>query len=464
MFTIKNTGSNYLARIVKLGPPRKHFNADKLLTHTILFNNIITDLSYKEGDLVVYFPLECQINKDFISYINGFQKKELNKDKEVRGFFDNNSRVRAVKLRGEPSAGFIIKLEVFIEWLTYAKSFDKKYFQDCVKLENIDFDCFNDILICQKYIVPVKNSQVQNPSKKKVKRESKIVEGQFRVAEDTAALKRNIDKINPDDIITISYKLHGTNSSIGRVLCKRKLSLVEKIAKFLGAKINDSIYDLVYASRTVIKNAYADKISASFYDTDIWAIHAEKIKDFIQDGITLYAEIVNQLPNGKWIQKGYCYGLPPGQSELFVYRITYTKPNGDIIEFTTPQIQRYCKKFDLKTVPIFYYGRAKDWINYVLNEKNLLLSGGQIEDLRDTTKHWHDNFLAALITQYNEKICYLCKSNVPEEGIVVTKESDFFEAYKLKSFAFLERETKELDSGEVNIEDSESQNTDNEEK
>ena len=38
--------------------------------------------------------------------------------------------------------------------------------------------------------------------KKKVVRESKIVEGQFRVSEDTAALKRNIDKINPDDIDT----------------------------------------------------------------------------------------------------------------------------------------------------------------------------------------------------------------------------------------------------------------------
>ena len=47
----------------------------------------------------------------------------------------------------------------------------------------------------------------------------------------------------------------------------------------------------------------------------------------------------------------------------------------------------------------------------------------------------------------------MCDNPVPEEGIVVRKESLFnCESYKLKSFRFLEGESKQLDTGEVDIE------------
>jgi hypothetical protein len=41
----------------------------------------------------------------------------------------------------------------------------------------------------------------------------------------------------------------------------------------------------------------------------------------------------------------------------------------------------------------------------------------------------------------------MCKNNVPEEDIVVRIEGLEFEAYKQKSTAFYERETKLLDRG-----------------
>lgn len=454
MFKTQNSGSNYLARIVKLGPPRKHSNADRLICFSVCFNNCITDTSYQEGDMVVYFPLESQINKEFISYINGFQKKELNNNQNVKGFFDNNARVRAIRLRQEQSGGFIIKLEVLFGWLGLQKIYSSwKETKALEKLENLDFDTFSGVLTCQKYTIPVKNPGAQNKEKKKVKRESKIIDGQFRVSEDTAQLKRNIEKINPDDIITISYKMHGTNSSIGRVLCKRKLNLFERVLKFCGVKLQESIYDLVYASRTIVKNAYADKINNSYYSEDVWKVESEKLTGKIQDGIILYGEICGQLPSGGWIQKGYDYSISPNNSEFYCYRITYTKPNGEIIEFTTPQIQRYCQKFGIKTVPIFFYGRAKDLAKKLANK---ILDDGVILKQLDEQHHWHETFLKLLIFTYNEKDCYMCKNKVPEEGIVLTKEGDFFEGFKLKSFKFLERETKELDSGETNIEDSES--------
>ncbi len=79
--------ANYAAEIVKLENGRKHTNADRLKVFTINYQNIITDLSYNDGDIVVYFPIECSINKELISYIDGFIDKEMNADKTKQGFF-----------------------------------------------------------------------------------------------------------------------------------------------------------------------------------------------------------------------------------------------------------------------------------------------------------------------------------------------------------------------------------------
>ena len=43
-------------------------------------------------------------------------------------------------------------------------------------------------------------------------------------------------------------------------------------------------------------------------------------------------------------------------------------------------------------------------------------------------------------------------NKVPEEGICVRKEGLVIEIFKLKSFRFLEKESKQLDKGEVDIE------------
>ena len=64
-------------------------------------------------------------------------------------------------------------------------------------------------------------------------------------------------------------------------------------------------------------------------------------------------------------------------------------------------------------------------------------------------EHWHINTLETLKEVYLEHNCDMCKNVVPGEGIVIRKEKlNLYEAYKLKSFRFLEHETKMLDDGE----------------
>jgi len=67
--------------------------------------------------------------------------------------------------------------------------------------------------------------------------------------------------------------------------------------------------------------------------------------------------------------------------------------------------------------------------------------------------YWRCQFIEEAAKKFTDKDCYLCNNKVPEEGMVLRKESLFgFESYKLKSFRFLEYETAMLDEGKVDME------------
>lgn len=422
MLKIKSDNPNYLAEVFTLTNKAKHPNADRLSLVTHKNQTVVTSNEAKEGEKYIFFPPECAINLEFLSFCNLLDKKELNQNKEVKGFFGKHGRVRVIGLRGIASEGFIIPAAQLVSWF------------NCIgvkiSLDNLvdgqQFDSFDDITICQKYEIPT-NKQVQpeGARRQKGKFVSRLIDGQYKLSYDTKHLKREIGGISPNDIITISYKLHGTNFSCGRVLVKRKLRLVDKISKFFGAKIQETEYDLIYASRNVIKN---EQSKGGYYNEDLWGIIARKISDCIPQGYSVHGEIVGFTPEGRYIQKDFDYGLEKGKMELYVYRVFYTSHTGRSFELTTPQVEQFCADHGLKMVPVFYYGRAGDW-NKEIDEK----------------AHWHENFLSALIKVYNDKNCYMCKNKVPEEGIVLSKEGADFKAFKLKSIRFLEKETKDLD-------------------
>jgi len=308
--------------------------------------------------------------------------------------------------------------------------------------EGTDFDKIGTHEICRKYVIRVKNLPSQKKSdKKKVNKFDRLVENQFRLHIDTENLRRNAHKLNPDDMISITNKIHGTSWVVGKVLTKFPLPWWKKMLKKV-VDINDTKYDVIYSSRTVVKNKYINTtVNSGFYNFDLWGVIADNLKDCIQDGITLYGEAVGQLPTGAWIQKGYHYGTRPNQHEVYVYRITSTNTEGKVIEFSWPQIKEYCAKYGLKHVQEFYYGKAKDYCSAIPVEQ-----------------HWNQNFLNKLEKDFMlDRKCPLNNNEVWEEGIVVRVDGLFeCSPYKLKNFAFLEKETKDLDKGEVDLETEQS--------
>ena len=274
----------------------------------------------------------------------------------------------------------------------------------------------------------------------------KVREGQFRFPYTTKLLKKCPFVLNPESLIHISYKIHGTSGVSAYVLCHQSLTWKQKIAKWLTGESFDK-YDYLYSSGTVIKSKYYNaNVKDGYYGVDVWAEADKVVRPHLSKGQTIYYEIVGFLPNGSYIQKGYDYGcIPPKPGELFthekyfkvrIYRVTYTNVDGEVLEYTPLQVQQWCTLHNLTPVEECYFGKAKD-----------LYPDIDIE-------HWNENFLEKLS---NDKNFYMeldsphCNNKVPHEGLVIKPLDRLGTAFKLKCFRFISK-TDMLD--ESNIEDN----------
>jgi hypothetical protein len=440
MFSISEKANrNYLAKVIEVKNLRKHNNADKLQIFTVDGNNVITGLDAKEGDIGIYFPLECAIAPEFLSATNSFREPDRNNNQAAKGFFEYHGRVKAIKLRGEKSEGYYVPFDTDIQVVLNLEMTDNGR-----EFIGTEFDTVNDLLLVKKYIPKGERPQREpGTGKEKHKRESSLIEGQFRLHDDTSQLGKNMHRINPTDDITISYKLHGTSFVSSNILCKRKLSWGEKVAKWFGVKVQEEEYRNIYSSRKVVKNDTLNKVQNHYYSYDLWSEINDIYKDTLPKGITVYGEAVGFTKDGAYIQKGYDYSCSPTSEDrrmlTYLYRITYTNVDGKVFEFSYSQIADFCAKYGFRVVPLLFKGKAKDLFPINLEH------------------HWQDNFLSKLKEHYLEKNCWLCSAKVPLEGIVLRKEGLEIEAFKLKSFNFLERESKELDKGEADLETQESE-------
>lgn len=456
----KNCNVNYLAKVVELKEFTPHINPEvtRLKVAHVDGFNIIVGIDEQPGKFV-YFPTSCCINPHFLSYTNLYRKAEMNVDATKTGMFEDNGRVKAIKLKGQVSEGFLLPLQALLNFIVASTNVNFTE-DDCPVGTEFDEVEHNgkSFWINKKYVVQTqqrgggggstKNERKRN---KKLKNFSRLIDNQLRMHYDTILIKKVPMFIQPDDCISITSKWHGTSAIFAYVLCKHPLSFKEKIAKWLtGEEFNR--YEYLYASRSVVKNKDINKTAGpGFYGEggDVWAKAFEYIKPYLIKSMTIYAEIVGYLPNGKAIQKNYDYGcvMPkPGEEytynkhyKIAVYRITLTNPDGIAHEFSAREVQQWCKEHGLFPVIEYYYGYAKDLYPDIEQDEN-----------------WCDNFIERLANEVKfnmEKDSPECQNKVPHEGLVLKKEDMIPHAVKLKCFAFLNKEQKELDAGEENIED-----------
>lgn len=314
----------------------------------------------------------------------------------------------------------------------------------------------------------------------------------------TAQLNSNMWRLNPESIVYLSVKVHGTSIVLGNILVK-KPTLMNKIRDFFNGikdrkiknierqigRINkrseetglsdsdtieisklqkkstklenrkfknfDTEYYNVYSSRTVIKNQYINKqVNGGFYSVDVWGEYNELLKGKIPQNITIYGEIVGYL-NGsdKMIQKNYDYGCEKGKNKLMIYRVSEKLEDGthreydidEVIKFTDDLLKVYPEVSEnIMPYPLIYHGKLSDLYPDI-----------------DKANHWNETVLEAM---KNDKEHFgmeldepLCNNKVPREGICLRIANDpVKECFKLKCISFLQKESKMIDSNNIDIE------------
>ncbi len=417
---------NNTAIVAILKNIQKIEGADRIVCAEVHMNGIkqtqvVVGIDTQENTKIVYFDsnlaLSDQLIKDY---------------PELATYLAKGNRVRTIKLKGIISNGLAVELSKFYKY-------DKT---DALKFcEGYSFTSLGTTEICKKWAPPVKVAVTSTKKGRKGKVISRIIPGQFNFHIDTEQLLRNIHKIKPDSIISISRKIHGTSAIVSHALVKRPLNIVEKFLQRIGIKINDTMYDYLYSSRTVVKNGAQ---STGFYFVDIWSKAGEdNFKGKLHQGESVYYEIVGYLPNTQsFIQKNYAYGCKPGEYKIAVYRITKTGLDGNVVEYSWQAMKQRCQELNVPMVEEYYFGLA--------NNKWVI-------DQNFTEEIWRQEFIRALQHQYLEKSCFDCfdvkGKAIPDEGIVIRVEGLGIEVYKLKSEAFLLRENQMKDEEVIDIEE-----------
>lgn len=371
----------YCAYITTLTNLHKHSNADRLLIGECFGNNVIVSLDYTEGQIGVYFPSDGQLSTEFAEANNLVRKKDEN-GKNIGGYLDPNKRnITAIKLRGEKSDGLFLPLTCL------------EPFGDINKLTVGDkIDVFNGHEICTKYIPRGTNS---NHSGEKVHNKVKHKEKKINVAPlfeehiDTEQLQYNLSAFKLGDEIEISIKMHGTSQRTGYLPTLKgfKRTLWDRITHRQGTPI----YDWGYVSgtrRTVLKT-----YDGGYYGSDKFReAHAKAFEGKLNKGETVYYEVVGYTNDGVPImptvsnlktndeefirQYGayteFSYGCSPVskitkveigddgkfhntteeviQSDCYVYRMTMTNEDGDVVEYSPDYIRYRCAQMGVKTV------------------------------------------------------------------------------------------------------------------
>lgn len=518
----KDINQNYAARILRVESIEPIPEAHSIVRAVLGTNKVVVSKDTKVGDLVVYFPVGSVIHSKYLSFHHLYQDYTLNANKEeyetayrrweafegsmdekevlraglkrLVGMFDKTGRVRMLKLRGQYSEGYVAPIDTLISvWPELGKlNWEEEI--------GTVFDTVDKELICWKYVPPVKSVEPRVHKTGRHRKEAKfdrLVPNQFAFHYDTNHLERNAQFFNPDDLITLTVKEHGTAFEMANILTYRPLRFTEKIRKLLGMKVDNRVYGNVFSSRRVIQNRYINpnfRTENSFYGSGVYECVNRDLFKYVPEGMTVYGEIVGYKEGtNQCIQspKGidHDYGCKPGQWSFMPYRITMTKPDGLVSEWSVLDVISWTlmvkellapeDRHKLHPMTLLYEGKAGDMYNLwseiqkqvtkknwekakevAAEDSNLTHLPSYLENLNSYRTHcWQIEWIERM-KQDKEMLGFelpepLCNNKkAPREGVVLRLTGDFHsEAWKLKTLAHKNLSQKAMDSGEVDIDD-----------
>ena len=370
---------SYTGFVCQIKNLRNHPNGDNLYLGECFGNTVaVSRNGYTPGMTGVYFPTDGQLSVEFATKNNLLRLKDENGHSiPGGGYMDPDKRnVTAIKLRGEKSDGLFLPLSC----LDYC-------FEDgaAAHLKIGDtIDVVNGHDICTKYI-PRNSKRVGRPTDGNRTRKKRVpLAPLFAEHADTEQLAYNLGAFRSGDEVEITLKMHGTSQRTGYlpVFSGFHRTIWDKLFRRDGEPVYT--YDIVTGTRRTVINGE----DGGYYGSNAFRMpHSELFRGKLWKGETVYYEVVgftdagvpimaecgNKKLNDKEFVKQYgqtttfSYGCEPHpfntklednkpQSDIYVYRMTMTNEDGNVVEYT-PDFMRYrCEQMGVKTVPVFWKG------------------------------------------------------------------------------------------------------------
>lgn len=344
----------YFGLVTEIQNVHKDPNSDRLFLGDCFMEGVIVGPDLRTGDLVLYLPSDGQIERWFG---NAFTLFRYNEDGTPQGgYIENNGHIRAIKLRGNQSSGVVIAYNKIVEL------FGEQGWKSGDHVDKI-----NNQIFCCKYIPKRKASHV--PVKKtsyKGRKAEGIVYPEFAMHTDTGQLAYNLDAFRPGDRINITLKVHGTSQRSMLTIGVMPRSFLRRLFRRPAKK------KAAYVCGTRRVALPEDMGTGGFYGTDAFRLpHHKAIQRYVEPEMEVFYEVVgyygpnesdtimpiadNKKINDKAFVKKFgprtifSYGCKPGQSKMYVYRIT--AENG-AVEYTPHQITEWCERAGVERVPI----------------------------------------------------------------------------------------------------------------
>jgi len=383
--------SEHCGYVVKVNELRKHPNADRLNIATFFGNDTCVSLDITMGEIGIYFPVDLQLSEEFCLENHLLRKKP--DGTPDTGYMDPKKRnVTAVRLRGEKSDGLFLPLKCVVYT---GINLDELNIGDTVTT-------LNGHEICKKYI-PIRKHHSADNRVNKTRKKKVPIAPLFVEHADTEQLAYNMGAFKNGDLVEITLKMHGTSGRTGylprlvdivptnvlAVFCEikdrdRKLNKLQKAMVAYFDKHSKPKYDWGLVSGT--RRTVLDSFDGGFYGSNEFREKHEKVfegklhKDetvyyeivgFTDDGVPIMPKASNKKLNNKEFIKQYgeetvfSYGCDPDnkKSDLYVYRMTTTNEDGDVVEYT-PDFMRYrCEQMGVKCVPLLWRGFIPEEVN-----------------------------------------------------------------------------------------------------
>jgi hypothetical protein len=411
----------YEAIVVKLKADnfKPHPNADKLELYLYNGNQVVIQKgTYQPNDMCLYFIPDTQISDWFLREHKLYRKNPDDETEKWPGFFEQNGRVKTIKLRNEYSQGFMFKLP-----------------QDTTLKEGNIIDELNGKHLCHKYLTKEEQRYLKAASGS-----NKGKSGKFNIIQwvknklnpklltistipqhiDTKHLVYGLSKFNTGDLVTLTEKVHGTSGRTGKLTLQMKVYIWNKEywedGGFTGlSKVITTPVEQSGSRRKIVYDSYLSRVNAKgYYGDENWRvdIHHNLIKKTDADHVLFY-EVVGYTPNGGKIMPDhsldkkvyqYAYGCQPGEYDIYIYRIIRLNDDGSFYEFQHHEIEEYCTIHGLQPVrkidEFVYMGEQDEITNRVLEycDENQFQTWGDTEQILEgvvvrNDDIYHCNFL-----------------------------------------------------------------------